>query len=201
MAWTEIRDRIDWNRFAAAKQWRGKMNQPPRLIGGITVGCLLLLVLIVSLYSCSSDAPSIEPETYVYFYDLNDHALFRGKPDWTPPVKTPNGSDRGVLAHVYDCGSCGSNPLIGYLEIHKSPKAIPSGLPTGPEAPQLTPEGKVRLVAAPVAADAADQDAPVQFYVDTSPEGKEVLANAFKGCSEGQTVVECQPEPVRIPGT
>jgi hypothetical protein len=123
--WLRYEMREKWERlgerFSALRNWINRQN--PKIILGVTVGCVVLLLVTVISLGLSRRAPRIEKYDKGWFYDLNTGELFLAKSGSIPPIEAPsgplaNGRPAGVRAHVftYVYEPNESERFIGFLE-------------------------------------------------------------------------------------
>ncbi len=97
----------------ALRQWLNR-NSASVTLGA--VGVLVLALGVILLQQAGDAKPKVID---VYYYDMTTGKLFLGSSADHPPIDAPGGTNRGVRAYVFACGSCAdeSKRFIGWLEI------------------------------------------------------------------------------------
>lgn len=145
---------------------------------------------------------TIEPQYYYgYFYDLERNELYVDVRTHVPPVPAPSGSEHGVLAAVFSCGSCEdkSTHFVAWLERY-SPEARdamldertnPSAEPD-PDSTRLLAEG--HHIALP-----PEDGQPLQWLPASSADAARIMPKALRRCGEGARAQACNPVTEDLP--
>lgn len=161
------------------------------------IGCLL--VAAVAFYWANREAPAVPAPTHEWYYDLGSKQLFVVAKGQTPPVEAPSGfkqadgSEGGVRAYVYSCGTCGdtSSHFVAYLESYspEAKKALtemsspqPGGRPQG--ALLAAVQGDGQFVASPETG---------QWTPIATPAGQDIVGSAQKQCQGKGAPERCFP--------
>lgn len=160
----------------------------------------------------SPSRPSLAPG--VFYYDLGTGQLFTGRLVDLPPIPAPSGlhlpdgSDAGVRAHVYACGSCAnvSDHFVAYIETTTPPvrdllasiKELDAKVRN--TSAEATPNVPASAPAETPAAAAANDDDSAEAPVAPQPTAAQALAHDIEELNRLREQAE-QGHLVALPGT